>query len=523
MQNLKNLLNNNITKTDYMDFLKCEKNVWLRKNKPYLFEGIQQGAYEGFIQQEGNEVDVIARDLFPDGLFIPSIEEDPISATLKACGNKEGVIFQGTFTYRKFLTKADILVFDEDKNGYRLIEVKASTKLNELTDTGKFKNSTKRREYANDLAFQQIILEKNDIRVVSSEVMFLNSQYYRQGDLDLNKLFEFADLSDEIDNVISEVRETVCYMEAYLDGPELQGCGCIYKGRSAHCETFAYSNPDVPECSIHDLRKIGMKKKFLKGLVDNGILEIKDLTDEMMLGDTNEYRATQRLSTFVQAPVVDSKLLQKELDSLEYPLVFLDYEGIAKALPPIDGVKPWQQLPFEFVIEILNEDGTSDAIGFVGTCLNKNMLDDLMSELLDQMSKKGSIIVWNQGYESKIHNNLAELYPQHKDFLMDLNDRMYDLEEIFSSKNIHVDHMTRGRSKLKYVLPAIQFEDPYKDLDIQDGGQAVVEWLKMIDTSYAEDVRKSIGRSLFDYCALDAHAMLLIYKHLAYCCLEEDE
>ena len=82
MQNLKNLLNNNITKTDYMDFLKCEKNVWLRKNKPYLFEGIQQGAYEGFIQQEGNEVDVIARDLFPDGLFIPSIEEDPISATL---------------------------------------------------------------------------------------------------------------------------------------------------------------------------------------------------------------------------------------------------------------------------------------------------------------------------------------------------------------------------------------------------------------------------------------------------------
>ena len=151
------------------------------------------------------------------------------------------------------------------------------------------------------------------------------------------------------------------------------------------------------------------------------------------------------------------------------------------------------------------------------------MLDDLMSELLDQMSKKGSIIVWNQGYESKIHNNLAELYPQHKDFLMDLNDRMYDLEEIFSSKNIHVDHMTRGRSKLKYVLPAIQFEDPYKALDIQDGGQAVVEWLKMIDQSYAEDVRKSIGRSLFDYCALDAHAMLLIYKHLAYCCLEEDE
>jgi len=50
-------------------------------------------------------------------------------------------------------------------------------------------------------------------------------------------------------------------IKTYLNMPEEKNCECLYRGRNAQCTTFAYSNPDVPEYSVHDINRIGVSKK----------------------------------------------------------------------------------------------------------------------------------------------------------------------------------------------------------------------------------------------------------------------
>ena len=264
-------------------------------------------------------------------------------------------------------------------------------------------------------------------------------------------------------------------------------------------------------------------KTFLAKLVDNDMLDIQQLTMDVMSEDNDNYRKMQTLSSIMQTPFLEPKEIKKEIDSLQFPIVFLDYEGIAKAIPPFEGTSSWEQIPFQFAAEILEQDGTLNATGYVGRCLNKSMLDDLMSTLLVELEGSGSIVVWNSTYESNIHNNLMKFYPEHQEFLAGLNDRIYDLEKIFSSKCFYVDSNTRGKSSLKYVLPAIQGENPYENLDIQDGGQAVVEWSRMIDKELPKEERDLISKNLFEYCYLDAHAMYIVRDFLIYCITEENK
>lgn len=43
---------------------------------------------------------------------------------------------------------------------------------------------------------------------------------------------------------------------------------------------------------------------------------------------------------------VDKEGIRKEIESLQYPLYFFDYETYGLALPPFDGYRPYQQIPF---------------------------------------------------------------------------------------------------------------------------------------------------------------------------------
>ena len=66
-------------------------------------------------------------------------------------------------------------------------------------------------------------------------------------------------------------------MKEFINGDISQGCNCIYKGRSNHCDTFNISNPDIPDYSIHDLKSVGQSKAALSELVSGEIFEISSL------------------------------------------------------------------------------------------------------------------------------------------------------------------------------------------------------------------------------------------------------
>ena len=70
-----------ITKTDYLEYTFCKKNLWLKKHKPELFEDVELSDFEKKIIEEGNVADEEARNLFPGGVLVDSHGQDAVDDT----------------------------------------------------------------------------------------------------------------------------------------------------------------------------------------------------------------------------------------------------------------------------------------------------------------------------------------------------------------------------------------------------------------------------------------------------------
>src|SRR3989338_2131394 len=209
--------------------------------------------------------------------------------------------------------------------------------------------------------------------------------------------------------------------------------------------------------------------------------------------------------------LINHSAIEEVLSELEFPLHFFDYEGYSSAIPRFDGFGAYEQAPFQYSLHILNKDGELEHREFLIT----EPTDDLTLPLIERMRKDigdtGTVVSWHKSYESERNNKLAELHPNHTSFLEGLNDRMFDLKEIFS-KDLYVDARFKGSASIKNVLPIVVPHITYKALGIQKGDQAVERWEKMIDPETPQKEKDQIAKDLLEYCKLDTFAMVEIWS-----------
>lgn len=489
-----------ITKTDYLEYTYCRKNLWLKKHKPELFEGVELSEFERKIIEEGNAADEAARNLFSDGVLVEIVGSNAVPLTQSLIKAKTKTIFQGGFVADEFFVQADVLRFNEILDGWELYEVKAS-------------NDVKRtvpHHHVNDLAFQKIVIEKCGVEIVKTGVIHLNSEYRKHGEIDYDDLFIIAELTDEVLEAEVEVQEQMQDLKAYLHDPEENGCECISRGRNNQCTTFAYSNPQVPEYSIHDINRIGGSRKLFYDWVDRGVFALEDIDNEEKLTGAKKAQYDAYMSG---KPLIDHEGIKEALDELVFPLQFFDYEAYTSAIPRFDGFGTYEHVPFQYSLHILQEDGTLEHKEFLITDLSRDLTLPLIEQMRKDFDDEGTVISWHKSYEAGRNNKLAELHPEHADFLEAMNDRMFDLKEIFS-KNLYVDARFKGSASIKNVLPVLVPELSYKNLNIQKGDQALERWEKMIDPTTPQEEKDQIAKDLLEYCKLDTFAMVEIYRFL---------
>ncbi len=489
-----------ITKTDYLEYTFCRKNLWLKKHKPELFDGVELSEFEKKIIDEGNIADEAARNLFPDGVLIEIVGVNAVPITKSILVTKPPTLFQGAFLFDDFFVQADILNYNDVLQGWELYEVKAS-------------NDVKREipnHHINDLAFQKIVIENSGLKIVKAGVIHLNGEYRKRKRVNYNELFIIAELTDEVLEAEEIVREQMPELKAYLQGPEEKGCDCLYRGRNAQCTTFTYSHPEVPEYSVHDISRIGGNKKLFHDWIDRGIYALEDIDNAKQLKGSKK---AQYDAYMLGKPLINHSAIEEVLSELEFPLHFFDYEGYSSAIPRFDGFGAYEQAPFQYSLHILNEAGELAHREFLIT----EPADDLTLPLIERMRKDigdtGTVVSWHKSYESERNNKLAELHPDHASFLEGLNDRMFDLKEIFS-KDLYVDAGFKGSASIKNVLPIVVPHLTYKALGIQKGDQAVERWEKMIDSETPQEEKDQIAKDLLEYCKLDTFAMVEIYRFL---------
>src|SRR3989344_2978402 len=172
-----------LTKTDFLIYKDCAKNAWLKVHKPDIYFAKPLSVFDQGIIDAGNEVDELARDLFPNGILLP--DRKATEETKKLIEAETPVIYQPVFETDSYKIICDILVWNSDARLYDLYEVKAS-------NSGENKKA-KDELYTLDIAFQYVVLKELKIPIGKLFLSRLNNEYVRGVDLELHQLFTKED------------------------------------------------------------------------------------------------------------------------------------------------------------------------------------------------------------------------------------------------------------------------------------------------------------------------------------------
>lgn len=490
-----------LSKTNYLVYRDCAHNAWVKVHKPEIYHAEPLSVFERAIIETGNDVDVRARDLFPGGVLI---RRGDASGTAELVAARTPILYQPVFETERYTTACDVLAWNDAAGGYDLYEVKASTS----GEDRKAKDDL----YAHDIAFQALVLRANGVPLGRLHVVRLNGDYVSDGRLDLAQLFTREDFTDRVNPLLETVAAEMDAAHDLIHLPVLPEppCACIYKGRSSHCTSFAHINPQVPDYSVHDLTRIGASPRRLAALVDAGILSITDVPGdfELTVPQRNQVDAARR-----RRADVDAAALTGFLDAIRYPMAFLDYETYPCALPRFAGYAPFNHVPFQFSLHVVAHPGAEpvhrEFLFTQATCPDAPFVAALKAAL----PADGAVVVWNKPFERGINAKLGERLPHEAAYLAAVNDRVVDLMDVFSQQMV-VHPGFRGRTSIKWVLPALVPRLSYKGLAIQEGATASETWNAIVTGELEPDEAREAAQNLLIYCGLDSLAMLEIWRAL---------
>jgi len=132
-----------------------------------------------------------------------------------------------------------------------------------------------------------------------------------------------------------------------------------------------------------------------------------------------------------------------------------------------------------------------------------------VKQLTNHMGQLGPVIVWNKAFKAWKNLEMAERCPSYRETLENINDRIFDLMDIFS-KGYFIQPNFHGSSSIKKVLP-ILVEDrdlSYEELPISKGDEALLTWYDMMSGKFPPEDIPQHRQDLLKYCELDALAML---------------
>ena len=216
---------------------------------------------------------------------------------------------------------------------------------------------------------------------------------------------------------------------------------------------------------------------------------------------------------------LDLKSIGSFLDQLSYPLYFLDFETIFPAIPMFDDSRPYMQIPFQFSLHWLDsERGIPQHREYLAPADGSDPRHELAKQLCAAIPENVCTLAYFDKFERGRIRELAELFPQYADHLMNIHDHMIDLYKPFGYRWYWTKEM-KSSASLKSVLPALFPDDPSLDYskleEVQNGGDASSLFLRMIkDKNLTAEEIDTMRTHLLAYCKLDTWAMVKILQKL---------
>ena len=476
-----------------MRSVQCQKSLYLHKHHPDLKDEISESQEAVFTT--GTNVGLLARELFPDGVDVspPTPFDYGQSVKKTEIYIKSGmkVIYEACFQFEGVLCATDILV--KDGKGYKAYEVKSSTEI--------------KPQYKVDASLQCRVITNSGIKLSDISIVYINSEYVRKGKLDLKKLFNIESVMVQSKENQEFIREQIISAKATLKqktvpaidiGPH---CSDPYE-----CDFAGHCWKHIPEYSVFNIANLRSTKKF--AFYDEGILELSAIPEDAPL---NEKQWQQIHSELNRETIINKPKIQEFVQSLKYPLSFLDFETFQLAIPPYDNCRPYQQLVFQYSLHKQNKTGKIEHFEF----LAKGDVDpriDFIKKLIDDCGTVGDILVYNIGFERGKLNQLAIDFPKYQKQIGKIVERLKDLMIPFQQRLYYTPAM-RGSYSIKNVLPALVPFLSYEGMEIANGGDASNTFASIVEKSFVGDIEKT-RTALLKYCEMDTWAMVRILQVL---------
>ena len=442
-------------------------------------------------------------------------------------------------------------VFDYDQEGVLRLRETFDQNINHdyQKKVNKLKNRlSKEGRYIYDISYQRYVLEKTikTHKNISYYLVVLNADYIHDGQIDAENhpiygddlviLIDVTRLTQEMLPILQQdVKTVINRLDIMNANPVQLGPHCqrkdtrqcmfypiCYKHIPAKDSLFTYINGHFGFKDENDVKY----ERF--DLINEGYVNATDIPVNWLNRQDNQI---QRKVIESHVPYVMTSKIRAGISSLKYPIYHLDFETFPCPLPRFKGEKPYSQSLFQYSIHIEHEPGVCDKdhdnYGYIATehiDLRKELIESMLAVIKDD---GGSIMVYNQSFEQTRLKEMAELFPEYRERLYNMIDRLFDLMHLLKGnqrlyKNLGFDeedakginyyhHGLNGSYSIKKVLPIFSHLT-YDDLGVKNGTEALVCYARFpIMDKETFEVKYN---ELYEYCKQDTWAMVEILHQL---------
>ena len=491
-----------LSKSRYTAFCQCPKNFWLKVFNPE--ESIVDAGVQARFEQ-GNVVGDLAMQLYgdfkeahaelPDGkLDLGKMVEQTRQWMKEGVENIAEASF--SFEYNEMSQYCAVDILRKTADGWAIYEVK-STSFPEFNG-----QEAKLEKYAPDIAYQKWVLTQCGVNVTGTYLVCLNSDYVRQGDLDIQQLFVVNDMKTMVDNEYLKVQPRVTQAMKVINSeqePDLDLSECCMKPYGCAFWSYCKRQHGVSSPSVFDLYGVGFSFKKKLDSYHQGRITFEDLRSTSI----GPIQNMQIEAALTGKEFINPAGIRKFLEKITYPIYFLDFETMQDAVPQYDGAKVYAQITFQYSLHIKerpdeiresHNDGRTLRMKVGKQPIHKEYLAlsdgkdprrALAEQLCKDIPKDACTLAYNKTFEYNRICELAKLFPDLSDHLTNIAEHIIDLIDPFRAGDYYVPAMG-GSFSIKSVLPALFPGDPeldYHNLDdrCQNGGDAMTIFPRIKD------------------------------------------
>ncbi|HNW99181.1 MAG TPA: DUF2779 domain-containing protein [Bacteroidales bacterium] len=465
---MKNL---NLSKSSFIRGLQCKKSLYLYKNFYNLRDKLSPETLSKF--SRGHNVGILAQQLFPDGVnmqpYSPKQYARSVTRTMEMISGGSKTIYEAAFSYKDVIVFLDILNFENGK--WHAYEVKSSASVSET--------------YKMDASLQYYVITNSGTALNSFNIIYINENYKRQEQLDINKLFCFYDVLNEVKNNLTFISEEIDKFKTLLsnkDIPDVEiGTHC---SRPYLCDFYNFCRKDIPKNnSIFSIPSLSEREQY--SLYKKGITSIENIPGKMELSGIQKMQIDCHIK---KTEFVNIEELKKYFSKIKYPLLIADIQWCKTAIPGRKNINPYQHVPFSIQSVLIDNNGNeTGACNYFQEDFHLNT-EKLYQNIFDEFNKASTILCFSKPQMICILQTLCNDGYLKSSQISDFEKRMIDMETFFN-ENIYYNPLLSSENELQNIArhifkTRISREMPSSDIiasDLYDSLQVETDMFNLLE------------------------------------------